>query len=257
MRRLTRQGRALALAALQRQPGVFRLALELREKWVARRQTYLLGEVQAQDVTLAGLDPRALDLYRRALAMRGLGAIRDIYAFYSENVLNGSGVQSAPHALLSSVEDAGDDQVSQWLIESVRRSAGLAEAWLELGYLRREAGDANGAIEAFGRAQNSSPNLRHPSGQPDLRVIAATERAKLLQCCGRIADALAALDAVPSTRFAPWSFHLCRGQILADLDRAEEALVAFERCLEWRLVAPRFTGFLPRDLAEFPVEALR
>src|SRR5262249_22222330 len=158
--------------------------------------------VQAQDVTLAGLDPQALDLYRRALAMRGLGAIRDIYAFYSENVLNGSSVQSAPHALLSSLEDAGDAQVSEWLIESGLRSAGFAEASLELGYLLREAGDGNGAIEAFGRAQNSSPKLRHPRGQPDLCVIAATERARLLQCRGRAADALAALDAVPRTRFA-------------------------------------------------------
>ena len=253
VRRLTRQGRALALAALQREPRVFRLALDLREKIAVRGRTYSLGEVQSQDVTLAGLDLRAFDLYRRALALRGLGAIRDIYAFYSENVLNGSSIQSAPHALLSSLEDAGNEQVSQWLIESVRRSDGFAEAWLELGHFRREAGDVNGAIEAFGRAQNSSPKLRHPSGQPDLRVIAAIERAKLLQCRGRVADALAALDAVPSTRFAPWSFHLCRGQILTDLGRTEEALVFFERCLEWRLVAPRFSGLLPRDLADFVV----
>ena len=254
MRRLRRRSRARVLAVLQRSPRLFGLVLELREKWITRDTAALLATDQVKDAALVDLDPQALDLYRRALAVHGLAAIRQMYAFYQECVLNGSGVDLAPRALLSNFADTDSDKSAQWLLEAVQRSADFAEAWLELGYLRHAAGDEDAAIDAFGHAQKASLKLPHLRGQPDLRLIAATERAKLMHARGRPADALAALEAAPSRRFAPWGFHFCRARLLIDLGRIEEALAAFEQCLEWRLVGRRFAGFLPRDLADLSVE---
>jgi hypothetical protein len=257
-RRAVRKAKDIALTFLRSDQPVLMRALKLRETMRRWRQAAthriaapLLRSGPAQHPsTAAVLDSAAVMLYRRAVAARALGAIKDVYAFYSADVLNGASIAAEPAVRLAKIPDASFEEISTWLRDAVRRSPDFAEAWLELGYLRKEAGDESGATDAFGRAQNAMPAFARYLGQPDLRAIAATERALLLARRGQPGAALAELDAIPERRWLPWTFHLCRARMLLALARPREALAAFERCLTWTNLEPRFPTPLPDRIEE-------
>jgi tetratricopeptide (TPR) repeat protein len=238
----------VVLTVLQSNQHLLTRALELREavwtRWQVAKSAFAKplqwgGPVRHQSAVPV-CDPEALILYRRAMSARGLDAIKDIYAFYSSNVLGGSSIAAAPAARLAKIPDASFEEVSGWLEEAVRRSPDFAEAWLELGFLRKEAGKGGVAIDAFDRAQNAMPAFDQNLGQPHLRAIAGTERAQLLAQRGQSEAALAQLDAMLGQRWLPWTFYLCRARLLLARGRAREALAAFEQCLTWTNIEPRF-----------------
>jgi tetratricopeptide (TPR) repeat protein len=265
-RRAVRKAKDIVLTFFQTKQHVLMCALKLREAMRAWLQVAIHkiaapllrstpthhrpASASASASASAVPDPEAVMLYRRAVAARGLGAIKDIYGFYSASVLNGASIAAAPAARLAKIPDASFEEVSTWLDEAVRRSPDFAEAWLELAFLRKEAGDESGAIDAFGRARSATPAFAQYAGQPDLRAIAATERALLLAPRGRPEAVLAELDAIPERRWLPWTFHLCRARMLLALARPREALAAFERCLTWTSIEPRFPTPLPSRIEE-------
>jgi uncharacterized surface protein with fasciclin (FAS1) repeats len=257
-RRAVRKGKDVTLTMFRSDQHVLTRALNLREAmrtW-SRGAMYRIAVrlLQSGPTRLRSTgvvpDSDALMLYRRAVAARGLGAIKDIYAFYAADVLDGASIAAAPAARLAKIREPSFEEISTWLDEAVRRSPDFAEAWLELAFLRKEAGDEIGAIDAFGRAQKAIPAFAHFLGQPHLHAMAATERARLLERRSRPEAVLAVLDAVPERRWLPWTFHLCRARMLLALARPREALAAFERCLTWTNLEPRFPTPLPGRIEE-------
>jgi uncharacterized surface protein with fasciclin (FAS1) repeats len=256
-RRVARKMKDVVLTMLQSNQHLLMRALKLREavwtRWQVTKHKFARplqwrGPMRHQSAApVCDLD--AIMLYRRAMAARGLYAIKDIYAFYSANVLDGSSIAAAPAARLAKIPDASFEEVSTWLEEAVRRSPDFAEAWLELGFLRKEAGKEGGAIDAFDRAQSAMPAFDQNLGQPHLRAIAGTERAQLLAQRGQSEAALAQLDAMLEQRWLPWTFYLCRARLLLACARPREALAAFEQCLTWTNIEPRFPA-LPGRIEE-------
>ena len=257
-RRAVRKAKDFALNLFRSDQHVLMRALNLREAmhtWSRGAMSKIAAPLLRSGPTRhrsTGVvsDLGAVMLYRRAAAARGLGAIKDIYAFYAADVLDGASIAAAPAARLAKIPDASFEEISTWLHEAVRRSPDFAEAWLELAFLRKEAGDETGAIDAFGRAQNAIPAFAHYLGQPHLHAMAATERALLLERRGQPEAVLAILDAVPERRWLPWTFHLCRARMLLALGRPREALAAFEQCLTWTNLEPRFPTPLPGRIEE-------
>ena len=244
---LARHWRDAMLRLLSRHRRLYHLVLRLRERWFTRRE---IAAPESATVT-----PSALALYRRALALRGLQAMRDISRFYSSEVLSGGSLEYAPRAYLGELGNVKDEDIKGWLIEAIGDAPAFAEAWLELGYLSQEAGDNPAALEAFNRARILPATLARPAGQPDVRAIAATEIAKLLARLDRTSESLAVLDATPDQRYAPWAFHLARARVLLLAGRPDDALVAFERCLRWQSAEPRLTALLPQSVDEIKLAA--
>lgn len=241
-RRLIQRARRMLLSLLGRHRRLYDLVLRLRESWFANR-------VDASSPAAATTDPAALALYRRALAMRGLQAMREMCEFYTHAVLGGAAIEFAPRAHIDDLGGIDDATIKNCLAEALRKSPNFSEAWLELGYLSKESGDLAGAMEAFERARALPAVLARSSGQPDLRVVAATELAGVFGAVGkRSADILGLLDATQPQRFAPWRFNLWRARALLELGRVGDALVAFEKCLRWQSPEARISPLLPNDI---------
>jgi tetratricopeptide (TPR) repeat protein len=194
--------------------------------------------------------PDAVKSFRRAVAARGLQALNELYSFYRTRVLEGSSIASAPAAQLAKIRAMSPEQISGCLENALARAPSFAEAWLELGHLRREAGDENGAIEAFERSQRGRAVFAPRIGQPDPRAIAGLEEALLLARRGEPAAALGQLQAISDVRWLPWTYHLLRARLLIVSGRAQEALSAFEQCLEWTSIESRLDVPLPRGIDE-------
>jgi hypothetical protein len=253
-RRGARKVRDVALALFRRDRRLLMFVLRLREAtrmgWQAAKHA-VAGTQSSPGLPRAAtpVDPQAIECFRRAVAARGLDAINEMYAFYSAQVLEGSPLAAAPAARLAEVPRASLCEIANWLERAVERSPAFTEAWLELGRLRRDAGDESRAVEAFSHAQIGTP-LLWPLGQPDPRAIAATERARVLERRGRPAEALTQLESVVERRWLPWTHHLLRARLLLTAGRAPEALIAFEQCMEWTSIESLLDVPLPHGLEE-------
>jgi hypothetical protein len=255
-RRGARKGRDVALALLRRDQRLLLFALRLREanwmRWQATKQLVAGGQSPLRSHVPAPtpIDPQAIEWFRRAVAARGLDAINEMYAFYSAQVLGGSPLAAAPAGRLAEIPRTSRCEIASWLERAVERSPGFTEAWLELGRLRRDADDQNGAMEAFARAQIGTAFLVRRLGQPDPRAIAATERARMLERRGQPAEALAQLESAVDRRWLSWTHHFLRARLLLAAGHAPKALRAFEQSLEWTGIELLLDVPLPQRLEE-------
>jgi hypothetical protein len=187
-------------------------------------------------------------LYRRAMTARCLSAMRELYALYSDRVLSGARMTPSPMEHLSDIAGAGADQIASWLVAATQRCPQFAEAWLELGHVREEAGDEDGAFAAFGRVLDTAGVMPPEARLSGLHAQAALERAQLMIRRGRPELALTELNTARHSPFLLRNFGLARARALLGLRRHDEAVAAFEHCLEWRHFEPRFSNLCPRDL---------
>jgi tetratricopeptide (TPR) repeat protein len=163
-------------------------------------------------------------------------------------VLAGADVTVVPAARLAQAAVARDC-ADQLLADATQQLPHFAEAWLELGFARLAAGEPDVASEAFARASTLAPLLERTRSDPDPRMVAAIERARLLAHENRAAEALAVLEAAPSASPVPWTFHDLRAALLLAAGRTEEALESFERSMRQDHIHPAFAALLPRNLA--------
>jgi hypothetical protein len=242
-RRATARAKAALLRQLQRNHRLYRRVLAVR--------TAMGDRLRSDGAPRAGPTPElepALTLYRRGLAWRALDAMGQLYAFYRTTVLAGTDVAVVPAARLAQAGVAGD-RAGQLLTGAAQQLPHFAEAWLELGFARLAAGEPDAASEAFARASALPPVLERARSDPDPRLVAAIERARLLAHENRAAEALAVLEAAPSASPVPWAFHDLRAGLLLEAGRTEEALESFERSLRQDHIHPSFAALLPRNLA--------
>lgn len=234
------RGKTALVTLVQRNARLYEAVLKARERMLRR------SRVSKSDSEAV---PAALQLYHQALAMRGLAAMRDLNDFHARHVLAQPAASTALSKLLTSLDRAADP--AQFLTQATAIDPNFAEAWLEMGYLKRDLGDAAGAMDAFARANVTAPRIAVPLGLPDVKMLATMELAALLLRAGRAEEALATLDSVPSIRFAPWERFLYRARALVALRRPSEALQNFSVALRWSAAEQRLVGNLPRDIEEF------
>lgn len=196
----------------------------------------------------ASIDSAALAAYSRALLYRTAGALRQLYGFYRDTVLAGTGVPVPPEARYTALAATGE-HASELLSNAVQSAPRFSEAWLELGFDHLETGNHEAALEAFERASTLPPTLPARPLDPDPRVAAALERARLLMRRNRLPEALAALEAVPLVRRIPRGFHQTRAELLLRAGQIDRALEAFGDCMTGYAVHPSYGDLLPRDAA--------
>jgi tetratricopeptide (TPR) repeat protein len=237
-----RSAKSGLLWVLQRNRRLYRLVATQREAWRSRSR-------RGSDVVHKSDDiATALPAYRQALAFRSLDALRQLYAFYRDAVLKGAEIAVTPQARLDKPRPLGEDACTL-LSATVRSFPHFAEAWLELGFALLDAGRPNTALDAFSRASALPPTLPVGRFDPDPRVVAALEQARLLMSRNRPPEALAALEAAPLAGLIPRGFHQARARLLLDAGRHSEALEAFDRCMQPDYIHQSFAGQLPRNLA--------
>jgi tetratricopeptide (TPR) repeat protein len=236
-----RRGREVLIALLRRSDRLYRTAL-----WFWIRVWYLDALSSAEN----RVDPRGLAQYKQAAALRSLAALHGLVEFHAREVLGRSPYGSPLSMFVRQYNHWSSDEVIQLLLNAISADSCLSEAWLELGYARLEVENESGALEAFQQAQELSPSLPYPLGHPDVSLLAAVERAKLLERAGRADESLACLDAVASHQFAPWEYFLCRARVLVKLGRTSDALQSFAATLRWAGAKQHLAGMLPNDLAD-------
>jgi hypothetical protein len=238
-----------ARRGLRQFPRLHSTAIGLRDAWYRR---YHRGAAEAN--VDAGPSP-ALTAYSRALVWRARDAIRQLYDFYRETVLAGTGVQAAFGERFIG-QDAPGERASELLSAAVKSEPRFAEAWLELGFAHLEAGRPDAALEAFERVSTLPPFLPARPLDPDPRLVAALERARMLISRNSLSEALAALEAVPIVRRIPRGFHQTRGRLLLHAGRVDQALEAFGVSMTGYAVYPSFGDLLPRDTSALDAIAL-
>jgi tetratricopeptide (TPR) repeat protein len=237
--------RSALLQFLQQNGRLYRLAANLRGPLRSRARH---GSHVASDV-----DDGTLAIYRRALAFRALAALRQLYGFYRGTVLEGNGLVVAPEARLDGPRAPGENACAL-LTSAVGALPHFAEAWLELGFARLDLGRMEGAHEAFARARRLPPLVPAERFDPDPRLVAAIEQARLLIVENRTTDALAALQQAPLTGPIPRGFYALRARLLLDAGRVSEALDAFDRAMQPDHIQQSFAGLLPRHLIALEAE---
>jgi tetratricopeptide (TPR) repeat protein len=236
-----RRSNSGARQLLREFPRLHASVVGLRDAWYSR---FGRGAPAAADV-MDGSSP-ALAAYSRALACRTADALRQLYGFYRDTVLAGTGVGVSPEARFIG-PDAPGESASELLWSAVQSAPRFSEAWLELGFARLDAGHPETAIEAFERASTLPPVLPARPHDPDPRLVAALERARLLISRNQLPDALAALEAVPLVRPVPRTFHAVRARLLLHAGRIDQALQEFSHCMTGYAAFPSFGDLLPRD----------
>ncbi|GAB4260673.1 tetratricopeptide repeat protein [Deferrisoma sp.] len=130
----------------------------------------------------------------------------------------------AVHHLADGLREGGRPDRAVELLEGwVAEHPGDGVAWLRLGALRLDAGDAEAALEALDRAQAALPEDR-----PEPRLL----RARALEAVGRTDDALQALREVLARRPDLVEALVPLGRILLGKGEAhaERAAEVFKRC---------------------------
>jgi tetratricopeptide (TPR) repeat protein len=246
LRRRSVQGMQYAKSALlqllRRNRRLYTLVARQRE---ALRNRSRRGANVVQQVDETG---EAQSMYARALAFRSLDALRQLYSFYRQTVLNGTAIAVTLEARLNRPEPLGENACAL-LSGTVSSFPHFAEAWLELGFARLDAGQPDAALEAFARASTLSPTLPVGRFDPDPRVVAALKQARLLMTRNRPTEALAALETAPLVGSVPRGFHALRGRLLLSVGRLKEARDAFDRCMQPDHIHQSFAGLLPRNLS--------
>ena len=235
-----RRARSGARQGLRQFPRLHSTVVGLRDAWYSR---FRRGAGEAQ--TVNGPSP-ALTAYREALVCRTSAAFRQLYSFYRETVLAGTSVRVAPEERFAG-QDARNERASELLSNAVQSEPRFSEAWLELGFARLEAGLSEAASEAFERASTLPPFLPARPLDPDPRLVAALERARMLMSRDNLTEALAVLQAVPLVRPVPRGFHQTRARLLLHAGRIDEALEELGNSMTGYAVHPSFGDLLPRD----------
>jgi hypothetical protein len=240
-----RHAKQALLQMLRHNRRLYMRVVNLRRAWtdVSRRRSHGVELIDA---------PSVLAAHGRALACRSRDALRQLYGFYRAAVLEGTGIPVAPEARVHRIIAPGEDACAL-LSDAVRAAPQFAEAWLELGFARLDAGQPDAALQAFAHASTLPPTLPVGRFDPDPRIVAALAQARLLIRRNRPSEALAALESVPLTRPIPRDFHEARGRLLLGAGRINEALDAFDRCMRGDYIHQSFAGLLPRSLT--PLEA--
>ena len=235
-----RRSNSGARRQLRKFPRIHAAVVGLRDAWYGRFRRGARDAGMVDDVS------PALAAYSRALACRTADAIRQLYGFYRDTVLAGTGVRVAPETRFIRQDPPGE-RASELLSSAVQSAPRFSEAWLELGFARLDAGRPDAAIEAFERASTLPPVLPARPFDPDPRLVAALERARLLISRNNLPEALAALEAVPLAQPVPRGFHATRARLLLHAGRIDQALEAFNGCMTGYAVFPSFGDLLPRD----------
>jgi tetratricopeptide (TPR) repeat protein len=235
-----RHARRALLQMLRHNRRLYMWVVNLRRAWrdLSRRRSQGVEQID---------DPSVLAAHGRALAARSLDALRQLYDFYRAAVLEGTGIPVSPEKRVHRMIAPGDDACAL-LSDAIRTTPHFAEAWLELGFARLDAGQPDAALQAFARASVLSPTLPVGRFDPDPRIVAAIGQARLLMSRNRRSEALAALEAAPLIRPIPRDFHEARGRLLLGAGRINEALDAFDRCMRSDYIHQSFAGLLPRSL---------
>jgi tetratricopeptide (TPR) repeat protein len=254
LRAAARAGRYLAQRGASGTKGVLRRLIERDYrlyKSVVRLRN-VVGDVKRGRRAPSSADAQdasgAAAIYRQALAVRALDAMRQLYSFYQAAVLAGTEVEAVPATRLARLSEQGA-RSDALLATAVKEAADFAEAWLELGFARLDAAQPDAALEAFARAGAGASMFGRARFDPDPLLLAAVERARLLVARGRSAEALAALEAARPIRPVPRGFYDLLGTLLLQHGRIEAALDAFERCMQGDYINPSFANLLPQDLA--------
>lgn len=235
-----RRARSLARRRLRHFPRIHAVAIGVRDAVYSRLHR------GAQEAATVDGDSPAIAAYREALVCRTAAAFRQLYGFYRKTVLAGTGARVAPEERFTR-HDAPGERARELLTTAVQSEPRFSEAWLELGFDHLEAGRPEAASEAFARASTLPPFLPARPLDPDPRLVAALERARMLMSRNNLPEALAALEAVPLVRAVPRTFHHTRARLLMHAGRIDEALEAFGRCMTGYAVHPSFGDLLPRD----------
>ncbi|MGA7805242.1 fasciclin domain-containing protein [Bradyrhizobium sp.] len=243
----SRRAKSALVQLLSRNRRVFRLVADLRGEWLrkSRQGPDHIHQVDHPELALA--------TYRRALAFRSLDALRQLYGFYRCTVLDSTGVPVAPEQRLDRPTALGEE-ASALLSDVVRSWPNFAEAWLELGYARLDVAQPDAALDAFTHAALLPPTLPLGRFDPDPRIVAALEQARLLMVRDRPSDALAALEAVALTGPIPRGLHALRARLLLGAGRLTDALDTFDRCMQNDHIHQSFAGLLPRNLNALEAE---
>jgi hypothetical protein len=172
-----------ALAAVQRASTLVSWRIDLRPGDV-------LMAVRGRSPT-----PDSRKSLEAVMNVRALHALADVLTHYQAAALGGAR-DSAPLGYIRSLLGPWSQNNAETralleskLVEIVRKHAFFAEAWLELGFLRLDGKDYDGALQAFTRAYSGRLYLEKAAGTCDSRALALVEAARLLVARGGLSDA--------------------------------------------------------------------
>jgi hypothetical protein len=250
-----RQLRTTAVAMLKRHRKPYLVIRHVYENLSALRRARAasggLGLVRGGKATAPQPGrPESIALYKRALNGVAHHALRELFDTYESTVLGHAGTSSVPGLQIRSVPSVSSPEIVALLERAVALAPDFAEAWLELGYVRRGFDDRAGARFAFERARRLQPMQAARRGQSDLRAVAAYEVARDAIAMGDNAGALAVLDLPDVPPPFPWQLHALKTKLLIDSGRAMDALAEIEHVMRWDHFEGRFEGMLPKSYDE-------
>jgi tetratricopeptide (TPR) repeat protein len=168
--------------------------------FAVRKARSRLGAVSDMKRLNPLVPPGRADMLREIRSVRALLAVEAVLADF-ERKLHFDGIQSAPLAFVRrKLEDLRGGQplgrtLEARLVELTKYHRSWAEAWLELGFLHQDQGNADQALACFERAMGGSRLSDRAPRNISPQALGAANHGRLLIAEGRYQEACASFAA--------------------------------------------------------------
>ena len=244
MMRAINLAQKLVIKFLRTKPLIFQLISYARDKLNIFRQISFNSYVNLN------ISKKSLLLFEKALNIRSLNSILELYKFYQDHVLCGSKITSPPALWVSNAIGSEEVDCVKLLETVVIEAPHFSEAWLELGHAYVDSGKFKEALSAFKLAQELKPTLMFAPKVFSSQNFASQSLIELLFKMDLVVGEELTQLNIKTNRNMSLNSNLLYGKLLLYQGKERAALSEIEKCISQKYIKPNFAMILPNRLSE-------
>lgn len=243
MLRAMTSAQSLMIKRLRNKPFLFQLTRRIRDALISH--SYRRGI--ACDANQVSASSKLL--FNKALTIRALSSIRELYDFYQLHVLGRYAIRVAPSQWVSEAIGAEEENSVTLLETAVLNDPKFCEAWLELGYAYYECERFADSLSAFKFAQELEPTFSCGPNDLSPQNSAAIAIHDLLLKKDELSHDLER-QKPRFNRGMNRKSNLLNAKLLIYRGEERAALAKIEKCMSLDYITSSFAKLLPNQLSQ-------